>query len=70
MLLEEKANLLLAELDKIEISKELSRAFNELAYTAYETEVIEIKMYEPDIIIKLVKLAEKFGCDLPNEFIM
>ena len=67
---EEKAQLLLAELNEIHIDNEVRHTLNELSYTAYETGVIDVKLHEPIIIAKLVKLAEKFRQRLPDELRM
>ena len=71
MTLDEKLEFLLDELAEIDDpDKSVKYALNELFYTAYETGFIEYKIYDPVDILKLVKLVEKYGNDLPAELRM
>jgi hypothetical protein len=59
---DEIAECLEKELENIEISKDRVAVFNELAYTAYEGGLTEIKYYgeESEFVMKLTILTEEY----------
>lgn len=72
MTLDEIGEKLTKELDKYEVSEERQSVFGELAYTAYEAGLTEIKHHggeEDTILMKLVLLSAKYKSreDIPDD---
>ena len=67
---DEQATLLQSRLEQIKVNQDVICAFNELAYTAYETDLVEFKIHEPLLFIRLVMLAMILKHDVPSEFKM